>query len=190
MTSYLGEFIKENYNIPDRREEEAYNSWYDDYADYFAYKTQKIAEMESLDSELMLLADQDFSFCLVIGKGSNIYQDDKMCALLDNLSLNGEKLNYEEAAQDGQPYVLIADNASGLLWESTDGGDLRADAAWGKVVGENGGENLILYSNDGSEISLCENSASGGSENDSSDVRIYVIDNDSGAVLTSTEWNY
>ena len=36
-TSYLTEYIKENYEIPDRRDDEAYSSWSDAYTEYLDY---------------------------------------------------------------------------------------------------------------------------------------------------------
>lgn len=85
VTDYLGQYIKDHYDIPDRRETQEYASWYDDYSEYTEDKKAAINNADSLETELMLLADRNFSSSIHIKDGSAVLQDERIQRLLENI---------------------------------------------------------------------------------------------------------
>ena len=91
VTDYLGQYIMENYSIPDQRENEAYSDWYIDYADYVEYKISNLREIESLDNYLMLLADKNYSAVVEINNPEILYADSYI-HLFENLGVNSSEI--------------------------------------------------------------------------------------------------
>lgn len=61
MTEYLGNYIAENYDVPDRRVEKEYaDKWNSDYASYSELVKQKIIEETELKKVLLMCNDKDF----------------------------------------------------------------------------------------------------------------------------------
>ena len=61
LTDFLGRYIREHYDIPDRRSQEAYAFWNDDYAEYLNEKISRLRKQKSsLTNYLVLLNDPDF----------------------------------------------------------------------------------------------------------------------------------
>lgn len=61
MTEYLGSYISENYDVPDRRVEKEYSDkWNSDYAAYSELVKQKIIEETELKKVLLMCNDKDF----------------------------------------------------------------------------------------------------------------------------------
>ena len=56
VTAYLGDYLKSHYDLPDRRTDEAYSFWADDYEDYKELKDQNLRKQKSLINYLMLLS--------------------------------------------------------------------------------------------------------------------------------------
>lgn len=71
-TSYIARKIKENYNIPDRREDPAYNSWHDDYQEWIHIKgTYRdsdfgFTEAKTFDSFFTLLGEIKYNAIIEI----------------------------------------------------------------------------------------------------------------------------
>ena len=117
VTAYLGQYLREYYNIPDQRSTEAYESWKDDYEEYTRYKLDTIREQEQLDNALMLLADKGLSCCIYIKEEAGVYQDQHMRALIQNLCQYQKPSEINEAIETGEDYFLIVDNSWNRIWE-------------------------------------------------------------------------
>ena len=98
ITEYLGQYIVEHYNIPDQRNNPAYDSWYEDYRGWTEEKINFLKSTESLDVYLMLLADRHFEAEIEINNPA-IREDEYYARLLKNAHLDGE--NYETAVETG-----------------------------------------------------------------------------------------
>ena len=86
VTDYLGRYIVQAYDIPDRRQDARYAAWDSDYEDYLQYKQYLICNQVSLRSVLMMLHDKSFSVCVSIAPGSDAYRDEKLLRLLQNIA--------------------------------------------------------------------------------------------------------
>lgn len=108
ISKYIGQYIVENYDIPDQRENPAYSAWNEDYAEYLAYKAglidEQISGQGSVRSSLMLLNDKDFSCALYLKPEASLYQDEISVKLLATLGLD------VAAIDQGQAQLLVVDN--------------------------------------------------------------------------------
>lgn len=84
VTNFLGNYLRENYNISDHRNDDEYSRWNDDYLNYIAFKSDSLKAQTSLDVYLMLLADNNYSVDIDIFDKS-IYDSNYICELLENL---------------------------------------------------------------------------------------------------------
>lgn len=89
VTDYLGAYITEHYNIPDRRAEAEFSSWNTNYAAYLDKKIQTLNAQRLLSSCLMLLADKNLQSYVYVREDSAILRDARLCALLENIRQYG-----------------------------------------------------------------------------------------------------
>lgn len=84
-TDYIGSFIAENYDLPDRREGENYNEAYGEkYKEYcHAVKNIRLGNSESLDEVLMNLHDDEYT--VSIAKRGDADLTEKQVEILQNL---------------------------------------------------------------------------------------------------------
>lgn len=130
LTDYLGQYLKDHYDLPDRREDAAYAHWNDEWNAYVDEKIRLIAEGgDSLRSWLMLLHDEDFSFVLTVRPNfdynhrstkaalqnaarENVYEtDDLVSAQIEPLG------GLDDAADFNQGYMFIVDRDAGTDYE-------------------------------------------------------------------------
>lgn len=90
VTEYIGQYIKEHYDIADQRNNPAYDGWYEDYGEWIEYKIDNLKETEQLDSYLMLLADQKFEVEIEINN-PEIIEDEYYVRLLKNAGIDKEE---------------------------------------------------------------------------------------------------
>lgn len=125
-TAYLGNYIRENYDIPDRREDPAYDRWKDDYVAYTDYKFEMLERRDGADTYLNLLADKNIHCCIYVKKESSILTDYRFRELIQNVLLGGELERFQEAADQGEDYLLIVDRGEEAFTEfvgSSSGGE-------------------------------------------------------------------
>ena len=119
VTHYLGEFIAENYDLPDRREDPAYG-WMDtQLAEYRAYEDSFLRDQVYLHCYLPLLRNEARAALLYLQERSPVYNDEAMLKVIEGIPSAGEVSQLRQAAESGQPYVLYVNNASGQLIELT-----------------------------------------------------------------------
>lgn len=189
VTDYLGKYIKSNYDIPDRRTDENYSRWFDDYRDYISYKTDNINAQKGADTELMLLADKGYSVCIYIKEDSPVLKDEKMRNLLNNLSLNDKPLNTEAAEESGSAYCLVIDNVTGEIWDSGNNSYIRAETSFGRVTYAAGNAKPALYIKDMQNNLLDGDWYNADSNAKEPDMQIFVIENTTGEIVSATKWD-
>lgn len=146
MTSYLGSYIHENYDLPDRRGEEKYAHWD---ALLQAHKDEKmniLRKEEKLNNILMLLHDRDYDMSLYLSPDAPLWEDDLGVTLMHNIArervLAGEEYDkwsnfmfpleeFDRALNDFTAYYLHRE--AGVWQEYT--GD-AAEAAAREAFGE------------------------------------------------------
>ena len=86
VSAYLGEYIMDHYDIPDRRKDATYTDWNRDYEEYRDYKEELLHKQKELDDYLMLAADEDYEIQALV-RDPIIYSSEKYADLLDNLDV-------------------------------------------------------------------------------------------------------
>ncbi|MBQ6385739.1 MAG: hypothetical protein IJJ38_06195 [Lachnospiraceae bacterium] len=86
VSGYLGAYIREHYQLPDHRADEAYASWQQDYSDYTLYKEKRILSQKSPDLTLMLLSDKNISSCIYVKGSSPALTDERLRGLIRNIA--------------------------------------------------------------------------------------------------------
>ncbi len=94
ITEYLGRYIKEHYDIPDRRLDSAYGSWNEDYSAYTDMKDRNLAQQTSLYNYLMLLAGDDLDIAMDAYDPA-VFQDALVQKLMQNLHVDVQQLGEE-----------------------------------------------------------------------------------------------
>lgn len=84
VTSRLGAYIKENCTIDDKRLNDSYESWNEDYKNYEQYKKQLILEQDDVYSYLMLLADRNIQCKVYLRKDSDLIENERVISLIAN----------------------------------------------------------------------------------------------------------
>lgn len=183
ITTYLGKYIKEHYEIEDKRGEDAYASWEEDYKAYTEYKTSNIKEQTLLEKYLLLCRDKNVSICLSVKEDSDIYRNKTLLHLIHNLSFKDTLPKLQNAIDSGAEYGLILDNKKGMTWEWIGDETGEANTFFGNVkysmdaldrrklfLLENG-EDMIPFHTD---------------EKVKPDLQIAVIDNRTGEIIDSS----
>ncbi|MBQ6376235.1 MAG: hypothetical protein IJJ52_01215 [Lachnospiraceae bacterium] len=128
FTDYLCSFIKENYDIPDRREDPAYASWNDDYAEFAKQKCSRILAQTQLDRVLMLLADKHMNCRIFINGSPKLFNDERMRMLLENIPRGEETLHLPAIGAMTYPaYYADIRNEEGTVREQE---EIPEDGDW------------------------------------------------------------
>ena len=131
LTDYLGQYLTDHYDLPDRREDAAYAHWDDQYDAYVDEKIRMIAEdADSLRSRLMLLHDESFNVVLTVRPEFN-YSHRSTKTALQNIgrphvfegdALISAELNplegLEDASEFNKGYMIIIDRDAASEYES------------------------------------------------------------------------
>lgn len=103
VTSYIGNYIMQNFPIEDQRENEDYSSWHEDYEKYTEFKKENIRKEEELKNYLMLLNDKNFSYGVYFKPWSTIASYPVLVELLKGMGIDYSQIPNED-------YFLLIDN--------------------------------------------------------------------------------
>lgn len=103
VTKYLGNYISTHYKIKDRRNNEEYAVWNDNYQKYVEYKNRILCNEKNLYNYVMLLEDEHLNVVYLTKKQSLVYEDKKIGLLLDYLDA---KETNQITVQMLQKYIL------------------------------------------------------------------------------------
>lgn len=104
ITSYIGEYIMDNYDIKDQRKNPMYKQWHDDYAVYSEFKLQNLKSEDELNNYLMLLHDYNLSYAIYLPTNPAIILNSTKVQLLKNLGIDTDKILLAENN------LLVVDN--------------------------------------------------------------------------------
>lgn len=190
VTEYLGRYIKEHYSIPDRRRDANYESWFDDYDAYVNFKVGNLNNQNDLDTELMLLSDDDFSTCIFVRENSGVLKSESICNLIRNLTKNTDFPLLSLTQSTGESYCLIVDNGNNSVQEYPGKEPFEQNTSFGKISYSlaDGIPNLHIQDKGTyqfyGELSQENNDLAG------PDVKIIAIDNSTKEVISVSEWSY
>nr|WP_297704437.1 hypothetical protein [uncultured Butyrivibrio sp.] len=109
VTSYLGNWISSNFDLPDHREDSSYDEWHQLIGEYNDDRQDKVMGNEDLYSQgLFLNIEQaNTSFVISIMGNSKSYYDEAFIRQLRSLGAGSE---LDKALSDKSPYLLISDH--------------------------------------------------------------------------------
>lgn len=171
VTDYLGRFIVEHYNVPDRRDHPDYIGWYDDYTAYTQFKIANLAAQKDIKTYLMMLQDKQFSSCVYLTERGPWNNDSIYDKLLANMGIDSDSL------VTGGPTLAVVDNEREKVHY----------LAYGDAVETSFGT-VLLELTDGTPQVLV-NERVGLKPVDGAAAAALVIDNDTGKAVTSSQFS-
>ena len=141
LTSYLGSYLNDHYELPDRRGDARYAHWDDLLEAHKDDKMQLVRDQENLNNILMLLHDLDFDVDLFLSPDASVWYDDLSILLVHNIVrervLSGEEYDksssfmfplegFDEAFNDYTSYYLRRENG---VWQEYTGEAAQEAAA-------------------------------------------------------------
>ena len=115
ISTYIGKVLREQYDLPDRREDPAYRSWEEGMPAWREEKWVYFRMQEDFYSRLMLAADRDLD--VVIEMNQRDWLEDGTCrALMENLGIEPEWIGEDTRLiliHGGSGYVDILDGNGG-----------------------------------------------------------------------------
>ena len=146
VTDFIGQYLSEEYGLPDHRGEAAYASWDSAYAAYRDLKLQSIGQATEPYSFLMLLADPSFSTVLLLPEDSAVYADDLAMQLVQNAGRRHLMMDDTYDAiwadslmplelltqQDSALYMAVIDRSADSIGECMDEGYIST--SFGSVI--------------------------------------------------------
>lgn len=87
VTAYIGQYITDRYELPDRRKDAAYGQWHADYEEYRYDRFCELSSLESMDKYLMMLSAQQYPAVIEVND-AGIWENEYYCDLFENLHVN------------------------------------------------------------------------------------------------------
>ena len=86
VTDFLASYIRDHYQLPDRRSDVRYAHWDQHFSAYADQKLARIREQDDLHSLLALLHDDDFDVRMAIRDDAPLFSDDTAITLIHNIA--------------------------------------------------------------------------------------------------------
>lgn len=124
VNDYLGQYISENYNVPDRREDAEFAHWNKDYQTYVNHLGEKIRETDNLFVYLMMLQNENFGYTVTVNSASGA---------LHNPYLNPfwKALGAETEAVGQDTLFLVGDGGTAASYVNPS--QLHLDTSFGQI---------------------------------------------------------
>lgn len=91
VTDYIGRYIAENYDIPDRHDDVNYEVANEDYSRFVEYKLDAFEREDNLTNSLVLMDDKDFDKVIIIND-EKIWDEEVCEKLLNSIQLKSDML--------------------------------------------------------------------------------------------------
>ena len=89
VTDFLGKYLTEKCNVPDRRNDHSYDYWNADYTNYMQFKANMINDQTDLMFFLVLLSDRNLETAIYLGTDSLALKDRNIAELLESIAIFG-----------------------------------------------------------------------------------------------------
>lgn len=120
------------------------------YEEYIAYKLDKIKHEDILENYLTLLRDTDFSVCIYLPAGSELFYNETLLNAVEDLSTYQTPKLLETSKEAAADYMLVIDNSWEHIWESTNGEEINDLTTFGSLqytISDNGISHLYIQEN-------------------------------------------
>ena len=193
VSDFLGRFLADHYDLPDRRTDSRYAGWQDILSTYNALKDQRLRDQQSLQSLLSLAHDNRYRTALYLSADSPAHANEQLNRLMHNIARDHI---YEEDMyakwSDGLFPLTALDGAQGEAYfamicpddqtflEQTGSDISGTETGFGQLVctQESGITSLLRKS--GEEETLFE---SGGA-----DLQIVILNGETGDIVRAAEF--
>ena len=92
VSNYLGQYLTQNYDVGNQKNNKVYADWNEDYIAYCDMKDKNFRNNEDLYQYLMLLSDDDVEIVMDV-RDKTIFQNDLALELLQNIGAEKDSLN-------------------------------------------------------------------------------------------------
>lgn len=161
ITSYLGQFLAEQYNLRDKRNEPDYSYWNTDYKKYEALKKKNLVKQEDMVKYLMLLSGDNTDTVFYV-QNKDIFHNKLIMDLLRNTGINTDELNGNTdfiLVNNQKKEAVVLDN---FTEEGSTEKTIFGDVAVSRIKNEEEGtDSLVLAVNNQERIRIEENSNPG-----------------------------
>lgn len=158
ITQYLGQYIKDNYGIEDRRGDESYSFWDADLQEYEQFNVDNMRKEKKPDSYLMLISGYRADAVIDVSDRS-IFKNNVYRELLKNCGVKEEEL------ADNTDFIIIKDGEKAVVLNGFKGGDRTLDTELGTAK--------IKYTSSGKyEFYLDGSKKLTGSDNSGDDMKV------------------
>lgn len=115
ITSYVGEYIVQHYEVSDWSQNMAYADWHDTYSEYALYKWDVLrGKKGDLGTYLSLLADDNLDICLFYNGDSEMIYWGTPPRLVKNLT---ELKEFQQASDERKDYFTVIDHGADCVYE-------------------------------------------------------------------------
>lgn len=92
ITSYIGEYLVDNYGVNNQKNNPEYVDWHEDYEEYNELKNKNLRSLNSILGYLMLLSNDDLDIVIDF-RNKDIFKNAWIMDLFENLGINVKELN-------------------------------------------------------------------------------------------------
>lgn len=106
VTDVLGQYIRNNYEIPDIRTYSENVLWEEDYQSYVNYKTTLFEANDMLDNCIMMLNDADYDAIIEI-RNNNLIAEESTVRLLEELGFNNTDYDIAKMCSEHESVFVV-----------------------------------------------------------------------------------
>ena len=106
ITGYLGDYLVQNYNLTDRRDDESYAGWNADYLEYTELKDENFRTQEDLASYFVLLYGDNVDASIEVSDIS-ILQNENIAGLLANAGIEKGEIVIDTNLADNETNPVV-----------------------------------------------------------------------------------
>ena len=187
VTSYLGQYISEHYEIPNQKENPDYGAWVEDNLEYLEMKEELLREQTDLDCYLMLLSDKQYISLLEINDAA-VLEDDYYGNLLGNMGVS-----IDELKADTDMLLISPDKRVVDCFENSHQSGFSQQSTFGEMsvfIDESGQYNNGIEGYYGVYLNGNELFTASPAERRSAEMKIVVLDKDTLAVVDVADFSY
>ena len=180
LTTWIGRMLKDQFDLPDQRENPLYVSWQDDYREYLNSLIGDMKKTSSLEQYMLMLTSPHNDAVIELYDRS-IYKNKTYASLFENLGVDPDEMT------DNADLIVIRGGREATVCHSfkKDGGE--ADTVLGRMsyrIEDRGEKDPVAHyviSADGEELYALPRSIHA-----HTDIRIHVYEHDTGKLLLHT----
>jgi hypothetical protein len=180
VTDYIGNYLMENYNLSDQKNNELYSDWYTDYEEYTNLKNNNLANQKDIEVYLMLLSNDNVDITIDISN-KQIFNNDGILELLKNIGVDVSTIN------ESTDFIIIKNGGEqSITLDNFRTNNSMSDTIIGRVQIIYDGESNKNYSLLVNDIEYLKSS----SEEDEDEANMQICVRRNGEVIDNVKFSY